>query len=78
MWTEGSFGMLMAMEQAQLSECQGHSRAEILKAIESLVHANGGVPYGTPSNDKNFSPETSIAGTAWLYFTRVGFNPFQP
>lgn len=77
-WTEGSFGMLLAMEAAQMPECRGKTRAQILAGLETLTNTKGGVPYATPSSNRDFSQSPSIAGTAWLYFLKVGFNPFKP
>lgn len=75
-WSEGTFGMMMAMKIAGLATCAGKQPADLQSAMNSLISTDGGVAYSTPSLDPDFSSAASVAGTVWQYFVRQQFNPF--
>jgi hypothetical protein len=77
-WTEGSLGMMLAMKVSRIQNCDGKKLSDFEASMDQLTHKDGGVPYATESSDPDFSSSSSVAGTAWKYFFRKGFNPFHP
>jgi hypothetical protein len=76
-WSEGSFGMLLSMRLAGQEHCGDQSAAALIRSLDRMTQSDGGVSYATASNDPDFSSASSIAGTAWRYFLRIGYNPFR-
>lgn len=78
-WSEGSLGQILAMKKSneELS-CQGHKSHDLLKSIQKMKQADGGIAYSTTTSNPDFTTSSSVAGTAWLYFAELDFNPFAP
>jgi hypothetical protein len=83
-WSEGTLSQALAMDIIDPSgglTCQGNNSAAFVSAMASLIDPNftdSGVPYSTYTENDEFRPSSSIAGTAWQYFAAAGYNPFQP
>ncbi len=87
-WTEGTLGYVLAAQivaqqtgKKQVCERYGarYDHQDLLKAMGRLQDEHGGVPYATRNRvPRDFNPDASVAGTAWLYFANRGFNPFHP
>ena len=75
-WSEGSYGMLMALRVSGVESCGSLSETDITRNLNRMTTSSGGVAYATTSNDPDFASTASVAGTAWQYFYRVGYNPF--
>lgn len=77
-WTEGTAGMILALEQAAAAgeavDCP--DPAALLLHLDALADSDGGIPYATTTTNPDFSTSSSVAGTAWLYLAREGINPF--
>lgn len=81
-WSEGSLGQVLAMEKVEnLNKekivCQGLTSSDILDSIKSMKKDDGGIAYATTTKNSDFTTESSIAGTAWLYFASNAINPFE-
>ena len=85
-WTEGTLGMIAAMERGArlgqaVPECRRFGRrvevAELKASMYSLVGKGGGLRYATYTTHPDMSYGSSVAGTAWLYFAAHGINPFR-
>lgn len=76
-WTEGTLGMVLALQLARMAECDDRAPAAYLAAVAGLADATG-VPYATATTNTDFTTSSSVAGTAWLYFANQGYNPFTP
>ncbi len=87
-WTEGTLSTVMAMSLLKAKtgkeiQCTSHGRTyrakDFLDSMNQIQDRDGGVPYATMNDLRDdFSIESSVAGTAWLYFANQGFNPFDP
>jgi len=82
-WSEGTAGQILALaaveaEQGVSLTCKGLSRTNFLTSLRGMSDSKGGVPYSTETTNDSFTTSSSVAGTAWLYFANVGFNPFRP
>ena len=83
-WTEGTLGMIQAMMYAEQrgfeAVCHRHGTVynwqTLLNGMNAFADENGGLYYATFTENQDFGYDFSIAGTAWLYFVNVGFNPF--
>lgn len=75
-WSEGTLGQILAMRKFDLS-CNDKSTAQMLKSIEKMKKEDGGIAYATSTPNPDFTTASSVAGTAWLYFTLQDFNPFK-
>jgi len=69
-WMEGTFMMDLALKTQRVS-CPSRAPAAILS------EPNGGVPYSIQGQSFQFSEKSSVAATAWKYFSSTAFNPFQ-
>ena len=77
-WSEGTIGHIMALQVANSSlSCKGRSAQNLISSMDKMVHADGGVAYATKNSNSNFAQSSSVAGTAWYYFLKKNFNPFQ-
>lgn len=76
LWTEGSYGMLLA--QAESGEVSAQSRAWEVFTYEQLA---AGIPYALYADEnrapaESFPREQSLAGTIWGAFFLIKQNPF--
>ena len=85
-WSEGTLGMIKALMLAELDDgkeivCNRYGRdftwRSLLDEMNEMSLADGGLYYATFTRNLDFAYNTSIAGTAWLYFANNGFNPFS-
>lgn len=82
LWTEGTLGMVLALfdvrRQGEAMACGGCPPGALLEHVQALTDGAGGVPYAVGDAPSSFATSSSVAGTAWLYFARNGYNPFRP
>lgn len=76
-WSEGTLGQILAMQKVQKNTCNETSVSVFMENVKKMSKADGGIAYATPTSNKDFSSESSVAGTAWMYFAVHGINPFQ-
>lgn len=81
-WSEGTYGQILAMEKIQLENktaivCDEKSAKFFLTSLDGLTTDDGGIAYSNAKNHPDFSTASSVAGTAWKYFATNGINPFQ-
>lgn len=77
-WTEGTLGMALALDEAgDAGVCEGVSSESLRASMNTLLDGDGGLPYATQTANTDFTTSSSIAGTAWLYFAQEGVNPFR-
>lgn len=81
-WSEGTYGQVLAMEKIQSENktailCDEKSAKFFLKSADGLIKEDGGVAYSNAKDHPDFSTASSVAGTAWKYFADHGINPFQ-
>jgi len=87
-WSEGTLGVILAMQLVERLcgvdtsfEQYGttYSLKMLLENMNAIQDEHGGVPYTTANTIKgDFTEQSSVAGTAWLYFANHEFNPFDP
>jgi hypothetical protein len=82
-WSEGSLGQILAMKKYEKMKndkflCHGKNTDELLSSLYQLKKEDGGIAYSTPTANSDFTNSSSVAGTAWMYFTKANFNPFDP
>lgn len=82
-WSEGSLGQIMAMKKYEKIKndkflCHGKNSDELLSSLYHMKKEDGGIAYSTPTSNTDFTNSSSVAGTAWMYFTKTNFNPFDP
>ncbi len=87
-WTEGTLSVVAALDVAKRAlqrdfSCTAHgltySRDDLLRSMVTMQDVYGGLAYASNNRVKgDFTVGSSVSGTAWLYFARHGFNPFNP
>lgn len=82
-WSEGSLGQIMAMQKHEKLiqnefVCEGKTSQELLSSLKKMKKEDGGLAYSTPTSNPDFTNASSVAGTAWMYFAQVRYNPFSP
>lgn len=75
-WSEGTLGQIMAMEKAGFS-CENKNASELLTSIMKMKKEDGGIAYATKNVHPDFTTDSSVAGTAWMWFAVKGVNPFE-
>lgn len=75
-WSEGTLGQVLAMESAGVS-CGKKNAKELLSSVKKMKKADGGIAYATQTANPDFTSQSSVAGTAWMYFASNGINPFK-
>lgn len=81
-WSEGSAGQLLAMRRIESTEesplkCENISSESLLENIKLMKQKDGGIAYATSSENKDFTTDSSVAGTTWFYFASKEINPFR-
>lgn len=81
-WSEGTLGQILAMRKvSELKKkeiyCNNMKAEDFLNSIKKMKMKDGGIAYATPNANPDFTTDSSIAGTAWLYFAIGNINPFQ-
>lgn len=79
-WSEGTAGKLLAAKFTNPLEdykCQSSVEKDFSHSFTQMKQADGGVSYATKTPNKDFTTDSSIAGTAWAYFYLAGLNPFK-
>lgn len=72
-WSEGTLGVAMAMRVGRRYRMAANYYRQVLRMMDST----GGIAYAT-RNHHGFSTSSSVAGTAWAVFYKLGINPFRP
>ena len=81
-WSEGSLGQILAMKKLEQIhkkplKCNDHDSNELLKSIHFMKKEDNGIAYATKTPNPDFTTDSSVAGTAWLYFAMNDINPFK-
>lgn len=76
-WSEGTLGQILAMQRVQKNSCNETSVSVFLENVKKMQKVDGGIAYATETTNKDFTTDSSVAGTAWMYFAVNGINPFQ-
>lgn len=77
-WSEGTLGQILALQTANSNQtCEGRASGDLLQEVDKMVLSDGGVAYATKNDSELFTHSGAIAGAAWYYFVKNGFNPFQ-
>lgn len=81
-WSEGTLGQILAMKKYENTfskslECHSKKTADILQSVMKMKKADGGIAYATKTTNRDFTTDSSVAGTAWMYFALNGVNPFE-
>ena len=81
-WSEGTLGQILAMKKNEAlfrkkESCEKKNADDFLKSVEKMAKSDGGIAYATTTSNPDFTTASSVAGTAWMYFAKVGFNPFE-
>jgi hypothetical protein len=76
-WSEGTIGQVLAMKKMGQSSCGDVSPEQFLSSMRKMQNKDGGISYATATENKDFTSESSVAGTAWLYFAATDMNPFE-
>ena len=81
-WSEGSAGQVLAMKKFNALyddkiSCKDLEADALLDNIGKMKKKDGGIAYATSSENPDFTTASSVAGTAWYYFSLMGINPFE-
>jgi hypothetical protein len=81
-WSEGSLGQILAMNNSQKSgeesfKCNGIETSTLLENVKKMKKKDGGIAYATSTDNPDFTTSSSVAGTSWYYFAANGINPFK-
>ena len=81
-WSEGTAGQVLAMAKhndirSTNITCKDHKIQFFLSNIKKMMKEDGGIGYSTTTTNPDFTTASSVAGTAWYYFSSNNINPFQ-
>ncbi len=79
-WSEGTAGKLLASKFVNPHlkySCHNKSEKVFGQSFGQMKQKDGGIGYATKTANKDFTTDSSVAGTAWTYFYYVGLNPFK-
>ena len=75
-WSEGTLGQIMAMEKAGY-QCEQKNASELIASVFKMKTSDGGIAYATKNVHPDFTTDSSVAGTAWMWFALNKVNPFS-
>lgn len=76
-WSEGTLGQALAMRKVGKDKCSEFSPDDITDSVKSMKKEDGGIAYATSSGNGDFTTDSSVAGTAWMFFAVKNINPFE-